>query len=166
MEGIRERTVVVEGLRMHCLVAGEGPLLVLLHGWPQTSHCWRRLIGPLGGDYTVVAPDLPTHAMWRRMDVKLARRYWLRAGFDDYRASFPTDDADAAAGRRLAMPVLVLWGASGLFGQLPALEIWRGYAEDVTGAGIPDCGHFLAEEQPEAVLRELDAFLPRRSAGG
>lgn len=290
MEGIRERTVVVEGLRMHCLVAGEGPLLVLLHGWPQTSHCWRRLIGPLGGDYTVVAPDLrgygrtdkpsggydkrtmagdvrglvaalgfqtatvighdrgarvahrwgldhpeeierlvmmdiiPTHAMWRRMDVELARRYWhwlfhlqpdlpellvgadpaaylgyfferwthnragldhqavaeyvraysapgaLRAGFDDYRASFPTDDehddADAAAGRRLAMPVLVLWGASGLFGQLPALEIWRGYAEDVTGAGIPDCGHFLAEEQPEAVLRKLDAFLPRRSAGG
>lgn len=33
-------------------------LLVLLHGWPQTSYCWRHLIGPLSDCYTVVAPDL------------------------------------------------------------------------------------------------------------
>ncbi|WP_406293337.1 alpha/beta hydrolase [Embleya sp. NBC_00888] len=33
-------------------------LLVLLHGWPQTGHCWRHLMGPLAERYTVVAPDL------------------------------------------------------------------------------------------------------------
>lgn len=33
-------------------------LLVLLHGWPQTGHCWRHLMEPLGERYTVVAPDL------------------------------------------------------------------------------------------------------------
>ncbi len=58
MPDIRERTVLVDGLRMHCLHAGEGPLLVLLHGWPQTGYCWRHLIGPLSAGYTVVAPDL------------------------------------------------------------------------------------------------------------
>jgi haloacetate dehalogenase len=216
---------------------------VLLHGWPQTSHCWRHLIGPLSAGYTVVAPDLrgygrsdkppdgfdkrtmaddvrgimrlldfdsatvighdrgarvghrwgldhpeeaerlvvmdiiPTREMWRRMDVTLARRYWhwlfhlqpdlpellaganvagylgyfferwthnragldeaavaeyvrafsapgaLRAGFDDYRASFPADmghdDADAATGRRLTMPELVMGELAAFLPHLP-----------------------------------------------
>src|SRR5206468_316792 len=55
----------------------------------------------------------------------------LRSGFDDYRASFP-DDAehdDADAGRKLTMPVLVLWGQAGLLGSLPTVDIWRDYAE-------------------------------------
>jgi haloacetate dehalogenase len=87
----------------------------------------------------------------------------LRAGFDDYRASFPDDadhdEADWAAGRRLTMPVLALWGAAGLPAQLPVVDIWRDYAVDVRGAAIPDCGHFLAEEQPDLVLEQLRAFL-------
>lgn len=48
------------GLRLFYRRAGSGSrLLVLLHGWPQTSYCWRHLIGPLARDYTVIAPDLP-----------------------------------------------------------------------------------------------------------
>ncbi|WP_207400857.1 alpha/beta fold hydrolase [Actinomadura roseirufa] len=35
-----------------------GRLLVLLHGWPQTGHCWRHLMEPLAERYTVIAPDL------------------------------------------------------------------------------------------------------------
>ena len=37
---------------------GEGPLLVLLHGWPETSHCWRKIAPILARQFTVVAPDL------------------------------------------------------------------------------------------------------------
>lgn len=280
---IRADVAAVGGIRMHYLHAGTADrLLVLLHGWPQTSYCWRRLIGPLAEHYRVVAPDLrgygltdkaiggydkrtmaedvhqlvsalghervtlighdrgarvahryaldhpdeverlavldiiPTRAMWQRMNADLGSRYWhwlfhlkpdlpellvagreaqylayfferwtfnrrgldadavaeyvrafcrpgaLRAGFDDYRASFPLDaaDDDASAGRRLTMPLLVLWGAESLFGRLPALDIWREYAEDVRGAAIPACGHFLPEEQPDAVLEHLRTFLP------
>jgi haloacetate dehalogenase len=85
----------------------------------------------------------------------------LRAGFDDYRASFPDDAAhdDADADRKLTMPVLALWGSTGLLGRLPALEIWRDYAEIVTGQGIEECGHFLAEEQPATLLSQLKPFL-------
>jgi pimeloyl-ACP methyl ester carboxylesterase len=43
---------------LHVRIAGGGPLVVLLHGWPQTSYAWRRLIPLLVGRYTVVAPDL------------------------------------------------------------------------------------------------------------
>jgi haloacetate dehalogenase len=276
--------VDVNGLRMHYLIEGRGPLVVLLHGWPQTSHCWRHVIGPLASEHPVVAPDLrgygrtdkplggydkrtmagdiralirllgyqrlvlvghdrgarvahryaldhadeverlavldiiPTREVWRRFDMNtgLARSTWhwtfhlqpdlperlagadvrgylgyflerwtvnraavdeaaeeyfaafsrpgaLRAGFDDYRASFPDDaahdDDDWDAGRRLRMPVLALWGAEGLPAAAPVLDIWREYAQDVRGAEIADCGHFLPEEQPDAVVAHLRAFL-------
>ena len=48
----------VNGIRMYYRQHGHGPLLVLLHGWPQTGHCWRHLVGPLSQAYTVVVPDL------------------------------------------------------------------------------------------------------------
>jgi pimeloyl-ACP methyl ester carboxylesterase len=85
-----------------------------------------------------------------------------RAGFDDYRATpedVALDDEDAAAGRRLTMPVLALWGSTGLPATLPTLDIWRDYADDVTGAEIPDCGHFIADERPDALLAHLREFL-------
>ncbi|MEU7001783.1 alpha/beta hydrolase [Nonomuraea sp. NPDC046570] len=278
------RMAEVGGIRMHYLIEGEGPPLVLLHGWPQTSHCWRHVIPALAETHTVIAPDLrgygrtdkprtgydkrtmaadvrelarslgferislaghdrggrvahryaldhpaevdrlavldiiPTREMWRRfdMDTGLAASAWhwtfhlqpdlpeqlagadvrgylsyfferwtvqraavdegveeyvrafsrpgaLRAGFDDYRASFPDDaahdDADHDAGRRLEMPVLALWGAGGIPARVDVLDAWRGYARDVRGAEIPDCGHFLAEERPEAVVTHLREFL-------
>lgn len=37
---------------------GSDPLVVLLHGWPQTSLCWDGIIPKLAEDYRVVAPDL------------------------------------------------------------------------------------------------------------
>jgi pimeloyl-ACP methyl ester carboxylesterase len=48
----------VGDVRLHYLRAGDGPPVVLLHGWPQTSHCWRLVLPALARDHTVVAPDL------------------------------------------------------------------------------------------------------------
>jgi haloacetate dehalogenase len=272
----------VDGVRLHYQRAGEGPLVVLLHGWPQTSQCWRPVLAELAARHTVVAPDLrgyglsdkptdgydkrrmaadmaglvtalgfddaavvghdrgarvahrwgldrpdqvrrlvvldivPTREMFRRLDATTANGYWhwlfhmqpdlpellvsrdvrgyleyffgrwtynrhglapeavdayvrafsrpgaLRAGFDDYRATtvdLAIDDEDADAGRRLRMPVLALWGSVGLPARLPTLEIWRDYADDVTGAQIPECGHFIAEERPDVLLAHLREFL-------
>ena len=69
------------------------------------------------------------------------------------------DEASAAAGQRLAMPVLALWGDSGLLSRLPVLDIWRGYADDVRGQAVAGCGHFLPEERPDEVAGQLLAFL-------
>jgi pimeloyl-ACP methyl ester carboxylesterase len=60
---------------------------------------------------------------------------------------------------RLTMPVLALWGSQGLPSRLPSLEIWRAYADDVTGAEIPECGHVIPEERPQELLAHLRSFL-------
>ncbi|MFH9419415.1 alpha/beta fold hydrolase [Streptomyces sp. NPDC017529] len=286
MDGTTTGVARVDGVRLHYTRAGSGPLVVLLHGWPQTSRCWRPVLGELARHYTVVAPDLrgygrsdkpvtgydkrrmaadtaglvealgferasvvghdrgarvahrwaldrpeqvervafldivPTREMLRRLDATIAAGYWhwffhlqpdlperlagadvrgyleyfferwtynrhaltdeavdayvaafsrpgaLRAGFDDYRATeadAALDDSDFAEGRLLTVPVLALWGAVGLPARLPTLDIWRDYSarpELVTGAEIAECGHFIAEEAPEALLAHLRGFLP------
>jgi pimeloyl-ACP methyl ester carboxylesterase len=45
-------------VRLHYVTAGEGPAVVLLHGWPQTWHMWRGVIPGLAARHRVVAPDL------------------------------------------------------------------------------------------------------------
>lgn len=48
----------VNGFRMHYVVAGTGPPLVCLHGWPQTWYEWRKIIPLLAAHFTIIAPDL------------------------------------------------------------------------------------------------------------
>ena len=56
--GVSHRFVSAGGLRTHVAEAGDGPPLVLLHGWPQHWWMWRRLIGPLSSEHRVICPDL------------------------------------------------------------------------------------------------------------
>ncbi len=46
------------GITLHCKVAGNGPLVILLHGFPEFWFSWRRQIPVLSQHYKVVAPDL------------------------------------------------------------------------------------------------------------
>jgi len=80
----------------------------------------------------------------------------------DYRAGagidWQTDAEDRAAGRRLACPVLTLWGSRYLGDREPTpLTVWRRWAESVEGFALP-CGHFLQEEAPDAVAEALSRF--------
>ena len=59
-EPIVSRTATVDGLELHYLTAGRGPAVVLLlHGYAETSHMWRPLLPLLAERFTVIAPDLP-----------------------------------------------------------------------------------------------------------
>jgi haloacetate dehalogenase len=86
----------------------------------------------------------------------------VRAMCQDYRAGATVDheldEADLAAGRRIACPVLALWAGRDELGRwFDVLATWRRWAEDVRGRAV-DTGHFLAEERPEEVARELRGF--------
>jgi haloacetate dehalogenase len=90
----------------------------------------------------------------------------IHAMCEDYRAGATFDReldwADQAAGRRIRCPVHVLWAARDELGEwYDPLEVWREWADDVSGCGL-DSGHFLAEERPDQVTKELRDFF----AGG
>jgi haloacetate dehalogenase len=81
---------------------------------------------------------------------------------EDYRASasidLEHDQADIVAGKKLAMPLKVLWGEHGVVGHnFDVLALWRDRATDVTGEALP-CGHYIAEEAPDALLAQAHNF--------
>ncbi|MDT0527883.1 alpha/beta hydrolase [Micromonospora sp. DSM 115977] len=88
----------------------------------------------------------------------------VHAMCEDYRAGLgpdrAADDADRAAGRRIACPVLFCWSERDdmvdLYGDPAA--IWRDWADDVRVASI-DSGHHMAEEAPEQLAAALADFL-------
>ncbi|TXN28365.1 alpha/beta fold hydrolase [Lacisediminihabitans profunda] len=282
MSKVTAHSVDLDEVRLSYRRFGDGErLVVLVHGWPQTSTCWRHVMQGLGGEFTVVAPDLrgygasglattgydkrstardlhellqhlghasalvaghdrgarvshrwaldhpadierlalldilPTREVMAAVDVDSATRMWhwffhrqpdlpeillagntepylryffreplekgaidddalseylrafedpahLAASLEDYRAGFgidlERDDKDAAAGTVVTAALLLLWGADGGLRNDDVLGIWGRYASDVQGYAIPDCGHYLPEEQPGAVLGHLKEF--------
>ncbi len=271
---------VADGVRLHYRRQGAGPGLVLLHGFPQTGHMWRKVMPALARRFTVVAPDLrgygdsdrpaggydkwtraadvaalvdalglgpvvlvghdrgarvahrfaldhpdrlvrlvlldiaPTYDVLQRLDLPRARRIWhwlfhlvpdlpealtagreevylrylyrawshdpaaieeaaiqeycrcfrqpgaMRAAFEDYRAAVSVDLADDAADRakKVAVPTLVLWGGSRPAQAADMLAVWRERCERVEGHSVPECGHFIAEEQPAVVVDAVLRF--------
>ena len=272
---------------VHAVTKGEGPPLLLVHGFPQTHLMWHAVAPALAGTFSVVVVDLPgygdsfrppvasdhaphskralaadlvaamavlgherfavaghdrgarvsyrlaldhpehvtklavldvvpTGEIWLRADATFALGYWhwpflaqpaplpeqmilaspdafwiaaermglkpgdprfpqdtldvyraqltdpaaVEAMCEDYRAGATIDREIDAEGGTITCPVLALWGADGA---LPSfypdpLELWRTFAPAATGRAIADAGHFLVEDQPDAIIRELTEF--------
>jgi haloacetate dehalogenase len=84
----------------------------------------------------------------------------IRAMCEDYRAGASIDlehdrrDLD----RRVACPLLVLWGLENpIWQRFDMLNVWRQRAVAVTGEALP-CGHYLPEEAPDATYSRLHQF--------
>ena len=86
---------------------------------------------------------------------------------EDYRASatidMELDEPDRK--KKIETPLLLLWGQNGVVGKLwNVMEKWEPLASNIEGTGIPQCGHFVPEEQPELVLERMLPFLAKHSA--
>src|SRR5262249_43924190 len=57
-QGPGTRRARVGEVDYHLAMGGSGPPVLLLHGFPQTHYCWRKVAPRLAGTHTVVAPDL------------------------------------------------------------------------------------------------------------
>jgi len=123
-------------------------------------------IGSWTKDRSLAAFDPAALDHYRRLFRDPAR---LHATCEDYRAGqtfdLAADEVDMAAGRRIACPVLALWGNAGIPGDTDGkgnetgpLTIWRKWADRVDGTAI-DAGHFICEENPDATLAALLPFL-------
>ena len=115
----------------------------------------------LGGRSAGLAPFTPeAYAEYRRCLRDPAAHHGL---CEDYRASagidLDHDRADRDAGRKLSCDLLALWGGRGTVGAcFDPLAEWRAVARKVQGRAL-DCGHYMAEEAPEALLSLLIPFL-------
>ncbi len=84
----------------------------------------------------------------------------IHASCEDYRAAATIDIAhdDADGARKLAQPLLALWGRHGAVHQcFDVLALWRERASDVRGRALPG-GHYLAEELPDEVAGAFLSF--------
>lgn len=91
----------------------------------------------------------------------------VHAVCEDYRAGASIDrsldEADRAAGRKIAAPTLVLWGSDYVGkGAVAPMEVWRAWCTQVEGREI-NSGHFLAEENPADTLAAITSFLKAQS---
>jgi haloacetate dehalogenase len=297
LESFERHDVKVKGTRIHAAVGGDGPPVLLLHGYPQSHVMWHRVAPELADRHTVVLADLrgygdssrpasvpnhasyskrtmaadqvglmrhlgfetfalvghdrgarvahrlcldhpevasrvalldivPTRHVFTHVDRAMAQAYYhwfflsqdsdlpehligadpgywvrrklaqwsgaagidafapeaveeyvrcfsdpnvIRASCEDYRAGasidLEHDEVDAAAGRRVECPMLVLWGAEGFVGKAyDVVDVWNNYATDVRGQAL-SCGHFLAEEEPDETLIALGDFLAVHGTG-
>ena len=115
--------------------AGDGPAIVLLHGWPQTWWEWRHVIPLLAREYTVIAPDLRglgdssrpldgydkktvANDIWRLVGDRLGHRSFFLVGHDwGGPTAFALAAAHPEAVRRLVVLDVVIPGCGGDFSQ-------------------------------------------------
>ena len=124
------RFVDAGGLRWHGQVAGDGPVLLLLHGTGAATHSWRAVLPLLAAHFTVVAPDLPGHGFTARGPQTLPAMAKAVAALLVELSLKPDvivgHSAGAAVGLRMALDGLV--DAKTVVGLSPALLPFPGLA--------------------------------------
>ena len=135
----------------------------------QKAPLPERMIGPMRAEYLLRRIGRGPGGL--RPFPKAVQREYLRcfnargvhATCEDYRAAASIDLLHDKKNlkRKLAIPVLALWAKHSPVGTMfDCVADWREVAKDVRGRAL-DCGHFLPEEKPREVLRELRRFLGR-----
>lgn len=153
-------------------VGGSGPILVLLHGWPQTSRAWARVMPALARTHTVVVPDLRGTGESERPEngyAKTDQADDMRGVLDALNLTGPV----AVAGHDIGSMVALAWAASHpddisrlvlVDALLPGLGLEE--AMNVAEGGMWHFGLFMTEHIPEMLFdgHELEFFTATFSA--
>ena len=133
----------------------------------QAAPMPERMIGSMARDYLLGRISRGPGGM--RDFPKAVQREYLRCfdargihgSCEDYRAAATIDLVHdrKSLKKKLPMPVLALWARHSPVGSMfDCLADWRAKAREVQGCAL-DCGHYLPEEQPGEVARQLESFL-------
>src|SRR5262245_33575446 len=178
------RYAEVEGMRMHYVEEGEGDPILLLHGEPDWSYLYRKMIPRLAGSHRVIAPDYlgfgrsdkPTDVGWYTYDRHTGSIRALVEQLGIERATIVVQDWGGPIGLRVAAELpdrvagLVVLN-TGLFVPGPGWPTegflrWRAFAERV-GLDLP-VGRVMqsstATELDEATLAAYEAPWPTRES--
>jgi haloacetate dehalogenase len=113
-EGFSRRRIATAGAEINLVIGGEGPPLLLLHGFPQTHACWHEVAPALARRFTVVASDLrgygdsekvasdPDHAAYSKRAMAADQVEAMRAlGFEEFQVA--SHDRGARVAHRMAL---------------------------------------------------------------
>src|SRR3954447_19594642 len=101
-------TVTVDGRTVAYRELGEGPPVLLVHGWPTSSFLWRNVMPPISRNNRVVAIDLPgSGASDKPLDVKYDFAFFERT-LDGFLAELGIDEVGLAV-HDLGGPIGVHW---------------------------------------------------------
>ncbi|WP_373047010.1 alpha/beta fold hydrolase [Vulgatibacter sp.] len=143
MTTIKHRFMRTNGIQLHIAEAGQGPLVLLLHGWPESSYAWRHQLAALAAaGYHAVAPDVRGYGQSDKP-----------APVEAYRMSVLLDDFTGlldALGEKSAVVVGHDWGAT-MAWTCAALRPERFRA--VVGLGVPHLGR--APIPPTQLFRSM-----------
>jgi haloacetate dehalogenase len=169
--GFAQRRIPVAGIELNCRLGGEGPPLLLLHGYPQTHVCWHRLAPGLARKFSLVIPDLPGYGDSGSLEadggnLNYAKRNIaaimaeLMQGLGHKRFAVIGHDRGARVAYRLTLDRPELVERAALFDIIPTIETW----EAMTGLASIAEFHwpFLAQGRglPESLIsRDPDLFL-------
>jgi haloacetate dehalogenase len=106
--------------------------------------------------------DIFSPERWAEYLAGVSNPQSMHAMCEDYRAAASIDlvhdRADRATGKKLTMPLRVLWGEHGLVNKcFRPIEDWKTVAQEVSGQTVP-CGHYIPEELPEELIAQARAF--------
>jgi len=161
------------GVHFSGVIGGEGPPVLLLHGYPQTHIAWRRIAPELAKRYTVITPDLPGYGASRQLEMTqrwTKRRVGQalvalmgRLGFNHF--AVVGHDRGARVGYRMSLDHPNRVRAYASLTVVPTLDALR--AMDFHAGMRAFHWFFLAQEEdlPERMLAaNPDAFIDRALA--
>lgn len=159
-DGFETRRMTVQGVDLHVRVGGNGPPVLLLHGFPQTHLAWHRVAPVLAGRFTVIVPDLPGYGASRGLAAtpeayskrNLARiMVGLMAALGHDRFALAGHDRGGRIGYRLALDhpgVLTRFAPVDI---IPTLEVWEAMNWQAALGGY----HWLLLAQPAPLPEKL-----------
>ncbi|MFJ6841772.1 alpha/beta fold hydrolase [Streptomyces griseoluteus] len=165
-DGFTVRQADTNHTRLSVAVGGSGPVLILLHGWPQTSRAWARVMPGLARHHTVVAPDLRGTGDSDRPEGGYAKSNQA----DDIRGVLTALDLNgpvAVAGHDIGSMIAFAWAAAHpedlshlilIDALLPGLGLEE--AMNVAEGGMWHFGLFMTPRIPEMLFdgHELEFF--------
>ncbi|WP_413756238.1 alpha/beta fold hydrolase [Streptomyces sp. MMBL 11-3] len=165
-DGFEIDRIATNGTHLSVAAGGSGPVLVLLHGWPQTSRAWARVMPALARRHTVVVPDLRGTG-----DSDRPQGGYAKTGqADDIRGILKALDLTgpvAVAGHDIGSMVAFAWAAAHpedvshlilVDSLLPGLGLEE--AMNVAEGGMWHFGFFMTPHVPEMLFdgHELEFF--------
>ncbi|MFY0575084.1 alpha/beta fold hydrolase [Cystobacter fuscus] len=170
MTDIKHRTVKTNGINLHIAEAGEGPLVLLIHGWPESWYSWRHQLPALAAaGYHAVAPDVRGYG--RSDKPRELEAYSMKNMLADYVGLLD------ALGEKTAIVVGHDWGAAMAW---TSAALYPDRYRAVVGMSVPYLGrapmpptklfksmfgdnwfYILYFQQPGVAEAEFEADIPR-----